>query len=249
MASYETEEEQIEALKKWWKENGISVFGGIAIGFALLFGWRWWQAYDVQQSQMASDAYEHVLMSLEQKQSQQAYNTADKLLAEHSNSAYSIFAALNLVRQDVEDGELDSAHARLQWIIDQNTISELTHIARLRKAQIFISQDKLDEASNLLKNPQAKKFKGSYAELRGDIAMKQKDVNGARSAYSEAVESENLSAQHLKWVQMKLDDLGPAERINAVIPDNFGTPTTAEMVEKVIPVDISELATPQTTTE
>ncbi|MDM8569979.1 tetratricopeptide repeat protein, partial [Thiotrichales bacterium HSG1] len=85
MATYETEEEQVEALKKWWKENGLSVVGGVAIGFALLFGWRWWQAYTEHQSQIASDTYEHILLSLEQKQLEQAHGTASKLLAEHSD--------------------------------------------------------------------------------------------------------------------------------------------------------------------
>ncbi|MDM8564085.1 tetratricopeptide repeat protein [Candidatus Halobeggiatoa sp. HSG11] len=244
MAVYETEEEQVEALKKWWKENGLSVVGGVAIGFALLFGWRWWQAYTEQQSHLASDAYEHILISLEQKQTQRAHNTADKLLAEHSNSAYSIFAALNLARQDVEDGEIETAHARLQWIIDQQSgISELTHIARLRKAKLLISQDKLDDASNLIANIKTEKFKGSYTELRGDIAIKQGKMDVARTAYTEAVKSESLSAQHLDWIQMKLDDLGPVERINAAVPDVLATPTTAELSTE-LPV---ELGTPQTT--
>ena len=240
MAVYETEEEQVEALKKWWKDNGISVIGGVAIGFALLFGWRWWQAYDIQQSQIASDTYEHVLLSLEQKQTQQAHGTADRLLAEHSDSNYAILAALNLARQDVEDGELDAAHARLQWVIAQKgAVSELVHIARLREAQLFISQGKLDEANNLIANIKTKKFKASYAELRGDIAIKQGNMDVARIAYTEAVESEDLSAQHLNWIQIKLDDLGPVKRVEAIIPDALGTPTTVEVK--------SELGTPQTT--
>ena len=250
MAVYETEEEQIEALKKWWKENGLSVFGGIIIGFSLLFGWRWWQAYTEQQSQIASDYYEHVLISIEQKQIQQAHNTADKLLAEHSNSTYSVLAALNLASQDVENDDIETAHARLQWVIEQNnSISELTDIARLRKARLFILQDKLDEANNLISNIKTEKFKASYAELRGDIAMAQDKPDAARGYYTEAIKSEDLSQQHLSWVQIKLDDLGPKELIEAAIPiDVLSTPTTDDLGSKelieAIPLDV--LSTPTT---
>ncbi len=271
MAAYETEEEQIEALKKWWKENGLSVVGGIVIGFALLFGWRWWQAYTEQQSQIASDAYEHILMSIEQQQIQQAYSTTDKLLAEHSDSTYSVLAELNMANQDVESDDIEAAHARLQWVIDQNIdVSEFKHIARLRKARLFMSQGKLDKAINLTANIQTEKFKSSYAELRGDIAIAQGKMAEARIAYSEAVKGEDLSQQHLSWIQMKLDDLGPEKRIEAMVPidalstpttdeivDSLSTPTTAATVDSLgtpstselstIPVEISELATPQTT--
>ncbi len=264
MAVYETEEEQVEALKKWWKENGLSVFGGIIIGFSLLFGWRWWQAYSEQQSQIASDSYEHVLISIEQKQAQQANSTADKLLSEHSNSSYSVLAALNLASQDVESDDLETAHARLQWVMEQdNSILELTHIARLRKARLFMSQDKLTEANNLINNIKTEKFKASYAELRGDIAMEQNKPDVARTHYIEAVNSKDLSQQHLSWVQIKLDDLGPKELIEAAIPidilstpttDELSTPFTSGLDKTTIPMEISisdlattdELSTPIT---
>ncbi len=267
MAVYETEEEQVQALKKWWKENGLSVVGGVVIGFSLLFGWRWWQANTELQSQIASDSYENILISIEQKQTQQAHNTADKLLAEHSDSAYSVLTALNLASQDVESDDIETAHARLQWVMDQKTgISELTHIARLRKARLFMSQDKLTDASDLIANIKTEKFKGSYAELRGDIAMAQDKPGEARTSYTEAVKSKDLSQQHLSWVQMKLDDLGPEELIEAAIPvDSLSTPTTGGLITSTtddlstpitgtvntaviqLETGISDLATPQTT--
>ena len=40
MDVYTSEDEQVEALKKWWKENGKSVIGGVIIGAGLLFGGR-----------------------------------------------------------------------------------------------------------------------------------------------------------------------------------------------------------------
>ena len=37
---YETEEQQVEAIKKWWKANGNTLIIGAVVGLAGLWGWR-----------------------------------------------------------------------------------------------------------------------------------------------------------------------------------------------------------------
>jgi len=64
VAAYDTEEQQIEELKKWWKENGIRVALGVAIGLGLIFGWQQWQSHTEQQAQSASGSYQQVLNAL-----------------------------------------------------------------------------------------------------------------------------------------------------------------------------------------
>ena len=246
MAAYDTEEQQIEELKKWWKENGIRVALGVAIGLGLIFGWQQWQSHTEQQAQSASGSYQQVLNALEDpekkpEQIKQARKIAGKLLSEHSGSPYAILAALSLARQDLEEGELESSHAHLQWVIDQNSrLAELTHIARMRKARLYLSQQKLPKAKSLIKGIEVGQFKGAYAELRGDIAVAEGQLNTARTAYTEALESEDLSGQHSQWVQMKLDDLGveKAARIETSAPlSATGNPSTAEETALTIPLE------------
>ena len=237
MAGYETEEEQVEALKKWWKENGASAVAGIVIGLGLLFGWRWWQDYTVQQAQLASGIYEQVMFALERDKIPQARQVADKLLAEYSTSSYAVLTALNIAHQDLKSGDIDSSHARLQWVIDNSTLSGLAHIARLRKARLFLSQEKVAEANQLIEGIEMSQFKEAYAELRGDIALKQNQAEVARTAYTEALTSKDLSAQHQEWIQMKLDNLGTGTVFEAIAPlSAFAGPTTNSNSE-VIPVD------------
>ena len=38
MAEYMNDDDQVEALKKWWKENGKSIIGGVVLGRALVRG-------------------------------------------------------------------------------------------------------------------------------------------------------------------------------------------------------------------
>ena len=264
MATYETEEEQVEAIKKWLKENGFSVLTGIAVGFALLGGWRWWQDHSAEQAQQASAIYEQMLFSLEKeqtkpaeteptKQTKQPSDFAGKLLSEHSNSPYAVLATLNLARQELEKGDISGSHTRLQWVIDQNnTLPEFTHIARLRKARLFLSQEKRAEAKNLIEGIDAGAFKGAYAELKGDIAVAENQLDIARTAYTEALASEDLSPKHREWVLMKQDDLGPEKkaRIEMNSPlSAIGNPSTTQDQTLTVtePTTEDAIGTPSTT--
>jgi predicted negative regulator of RcsB-dependent stress response len=260
VALYEkSEEEQAEAIKKWWKENGISVLAGVAIGVSLLIGWRWWQDYTELQAQTASMTYENMLSHLQQKKLAQAEEIASLLLKNHSNSSYAVLAQLHLAHQDLTQEDIESSHARLQWVIEQNSsLSQLTHIARLRKAKLFLSQDKINEAKSLIEPiPATGKFQAAYAELRGDIAVAEGQTEVARSAYKEALDTEALSYTHRQWVEMKLNDLGTVQGIQLQAPApvaQMSTPSTATGQSFEIPAaqltdddSLGAMSTPSTT--
>ena len=61
MAELRTEEEQVEALKSWWKENGKSLIMGVVIAVAAVFGWRGWNQYQDDFAANASAMYESIL--------------------------------------------------------------------------------------------------------------------------------------------------------------------------------------------
>ena len=45
MAEFETEDQQLEALRKWWQENGRGVLVGVVLGLGAVGGWRGWVYY------------------------------------------------------------------------------------------------------------------------------------------------------------------------------------------------------------
>ena len=221
MAHYETEQEQLEAIKKWWKDNGSSIFIGILVGVGLLFGWRWYNSHTDQQAQLASNLYENMQTSVSTEDLENADSITAKLLTDHSDSPYAILAALNMARQDITKKDLASAHVRLQWILDQDIkLEELKHIARLHKAKLFLSEQKVAEAKKLITNIDVGKFKASYAELTGDIAIIENETDKARIAYTEALEADSTR----QLVQMKLDNLGNKVQIQAQIPKSIILP-------------------------
>ena len=57
MEIYETEEAQVEALKRWWKENGQSTIIGLVLGITIILGWNFWQEHKKNQAEQASIAF------------------------------------------------------------------------------------------------------------------------------------------------------------------------------------------------
>ena len=224
MADYDhEEEEQIEALEAWWKENGNSVIWGIAIGFAVLFGWRSWQNYQFQQSQVASGLYDAVMIASKQTNPQQADDYTQKILNDYTNTGYAPLASLLKASRQVAAGDLQTAQANLQWVIDNASLPELKYIAQLRMAKLLINNNDFNGATTLLNAVTSPAFQSAVDELRGDMSLAQQKTTDAAAAYDKALQNEQLTQQHRNWLQLKRDNLGlqtgVVEASASLIPD------------------------------
>ncbi len=211
MADYETEEQQVEALKKWWADNGRAVLLGIGLGLALIFGWRAWQGHQLSVAQEASGAYTEVMASLEKNDDGKDFlSKIDALKSDHGGSSYAAMASLAEARYHVEQNNLEGAEAALRWAVDQGAFSELKSIARMRLARVLNAQDKHDDALDVLEKVSSQAYAGQVDEIRGDIFLDKGDAAQALTAYRRAQDSggRTISAQTL---QMKLDDLAEPE--------------------------------------
>jgi predicted negative regulator of RcsB-dependent stress response len=202
------EEEQIEALEAWWKENGNAVIWGIAVGFAMLFGWRSWQNYQFQQSQVASSLYDVVLSASKQPNPAQADENAQKILTDYTNTGYASLTSLLKASRQIEAGQPQPAQASLQWVIDNASLPELKTIAQLRMAKLLINNNDFDGATKLLNSITIAAFQGAVEELRGDLFVAQQKPTEAAAAYDKALKDEALAQQHRQWLQLKRDNLG-----------------------------------------
>lgn len=198
-----SEEEQVEALKKWWKENGKSVVAGVVIGLGGVFGWRWWVDHTQGVAEQASLQFEQLNVRM-QEEGAAATVHAESLIQEYGNTSYALFAALDLAKMKLEAGDSGGARAQYQWVLDTAAEAPIRQIARLRLARVMLDDEDLDGASAVLAKASDDSFRGEVAELKGDIARARGDLETARQAYAQALEN-NVSSSAL--VQMKLDDL------------------------------------------
>ena len=206
MSEHRTDEEQAEALKKWWNENGKFIMAGIVIGIGAIFGWRGYNAHLVQQAEEASVLYEEMLVASRENDSENIAVYANRIIEGYKSSTYATFATLMLAKIAAEAGELEEAETHLKSVLSNNQQEEFGHVARLRLARVLIAADKLDEADKTLSVSKTGDFSARYEELRGDILVKQHKIDEARQAYQKALANSTSGSQPI--LQMKLDDLG-----------------------------------------
>ena len=198
MADHITEEEQIEALKRWWEENGKQTMLAIALIVGGYFGWQAWTDQNVEQASAASLTYQEMIDSLaglnpgetlsEDKQLE-VNSLADKLKTEYSDTQYAVYAALTKAKLAVEGNDLDAAVNELQWAMDNaDEVSEF--IARLRLARVEAARGDLDKALQLVQGVDAGEMRSAFEEAKGDFYLEQGNSAAAYTAYQSAMATE-----------------------------------------------------------
>ncbi len=215
MAIYDTEEEQVEQLKKWWEANSSSVIMGVATAILVVAGWNFWQSHQLEQRSQASAIYQQLLDSASKNDNAAIEKLADQLTMEHGSLAYAHFAALQKAGSKVQQGDLEAAKAILQQQIQNPGSDEIQHVARLRLIQLMLATQQYEAGLQMIAEVDPAKSEGfaaSYDELEGDLYLAMNRLDEARSAYQSAVRSGHATA----LAEFKLSDLGEAALDSAI---------------------------------
>lgn len=210
MEVYRSEEEQVEALKEWWKENGRSMIIGVVLALAAVFGWRTWQDSTRAQAELASAQYQRLLERLDAGEEREVVEIARGIIAEHGATPYAALAALSLAQQAVGQGDLDGAAAHLRWVRENAKVDEVRALAQLRLARILIAQGNIDEALQQLAGLENGSFAGIAAEVKGDAYLAQGRRADALRAYQAALAATADAPARQQQLRMKVDDLADA---------------------------------------
>ena len=211
MVEHLTEEEQVEALKKWWKENGTAIIIGIVVGLGVVIGVRYWFSYQETRAVKASDAYNSFTESVARKDTAATQKLASEMFDKYKGTSYAALAALQMAKQDVTANNLGEAEKQLRWAMANPGHKTIGLVARQRLAEVLVAEGKLDEALTLLDQVKDPTFDPRYALIRGDILRKQGKDEKAREAYQLALTDSTLTGKEREFVEMKLDDLAKAK--------------------------------------
>jgi len=205
VAEYQTDEEQVEAIKKWWQENGKSVIGGVALGLLVVGGGKGWMEWSRINAENASTLYEGFSQSARGDDLPATVQRADELIAEYGKSTYAQFAALEMAKLQYQAGDKEKASQRLQWVVDSASDDGIKQLAQLRLANLLLDMDKLDAADSLAKSVSTGDFLAEFSALTGDIAMAKGDKESARKAWQQALDQ---GAADTTALRMKLGSVG-----------------------------------------
>lgn len=202
MELYDTEEQQVEAIKDWWKENGKAVIFGAVIGLGGLFGWRYYQDSTLASQEAASASYTKVIESLAATGAD-AETQVQSFIDANGKSEYSVLAALQLAKVQVEANQLDDAISQLQWAKESTQDTALLAVIDFRLARLQAAKGDFDSAIAQLANITDAGWTGRVEELKGDILLRKGDKEAAYAAYTEAQQAGDAT----EVLKMKLDDL------------------------------------------
>jgi predicted negative regulator of RcsB-dependent stress response len=205
------EQEQVEALKAWWKENGKWVIGVLVIGLLSFAGTRYWKNYQSGQAAEAAKLYAEVERQVASNDAKRIGDAADALVSRYGSSAYAPRAQLKAAQASLQARDLVHAKVQLQWVIEHASETGLQDTARLKLASVLLDEKKYDEALKQLDAAHPESFTELYADLKGDVLSAQGKVAEARAAYQQAYDKADAKSTYRNLIQLKMDGLGSAK--------------------------------------
>lgn len=215
MAELRTEEEQLQALKAWWQENGKSLVLGVGLAIALVLGWQGWQARQQQQAATASALYQNLTeaaqlqaMSTEDdSQYATAQHLAEQLKTDFADTTYARYAGLLLAAMHVQQKAFVEAQAELDWVLSaSDELDSIKRVATLRKAALMQQQGDAEAALSVVQGLDAGSFEAEKQELLGDLYLSLGQREQARGAYDAALLAAGGEARK-PLLKIKRDDL------------------------------------------
>ena len=203
--AYSIEEEQeINQLKDWWKENGKTIIVAFILGVGGMFGWRYWQAHQAEQIAQASAQYDALIYSAQQDEQAKKANI-EQFVQANSKTTYAVFALLDEAKKATEKQNFAAAEVNLNQALTQSQDEVLTSIVALRLCAVQFQLGQLDNALTTLNQVKGESFNARKAILTGDIQVAKGDKVAAKNSFEQAQQSGSQLEQQM--AKMKLNNL------------------------------------------
>ena len=196
----DSEEEQVDKLKKWWDSNGKQIIAGAVLGLAGIFGWNYYVDYQDSQALNARALY---FSYASDSANVGAY---DKLIKDHPSSSYADQATLLMAKYLFEAENYSLALDALKPLMSREN-SVIASTAALRSASLYLELGQHQEALAVLNMDNANEFSGLFYNLAGDVYLDLGNNEEARNSYALAIENITDNSSLSQLIQIKLDDL------------------------------------------
>lgn len=213
------DEEQLENLKRFWRDYGTPILVGVVLAIAVFVGWRFWHTSRVEQASKAATVFQDMLVAVQRSQ----LNTEDKaantdvqrlgktLKDDYAGTPYALNAGLLLARQAADRNDYKEAEKQLRWVLEQKPGEAERILATTRLARVLAAQKQYDAALALLnEEDDAAGFVPTIEELKGDIYQAQGKIAEARKAYETAALALQERKERRPILELKMSDVGLA---------------------------------------
>ena len=210
------EQEQLDALKSFWKSYGSLITWALIAALAVyagLNGWNWWQR---SQATQAAAMFDELERAAQAGDAQRAGTIFGDLRDRYPRTVYAEQGGLAAARVQFDAGQADAAKASLGWVADNAGEEEYKTVARLRLAGLLLQAKDYDAALKQLDAAKAPTFAALVADRRGDVLLAQGKADEARAAYQSAWKAMDEKVEYRRLIDAKLTALGAAPGAAAV---------------------------------
>ena len=208
------EQEQVDALKAFWKQYGNLITWTITLVLAVFAGWNFWLKHERDQAAQASTMYGELQSAATAGDAKRAGEVLGDMKARAAKTTYTQLGALLASKVQFEKGDTANATANLQWVAD-NGNEENAAVAHIRLAGLLADAKKYDDALKQLALVKPASFASLVADRQGDIQLAQGQRDAAIKAYKAAWDGLPATTEYRLVVEAKLTALGAAPAASA----------------------------------
>jgi predicted negative regulator of RcsB-dependent stress response len=205
------EQEQIDLLKAWWKENGKWFIAAAVVGLFGYAGMHFWKSHEVQQNADAGKLFGEVVKQSFSNDPKRINDAADAVAERFGNTAYAARSQLMAAQVNLQAKDNARAKSQLRWVIDHSSQVGLQDTARMKLASVLLDEKAFDEALKLLDATHPEAFTGLYSDLKGDVLSAQGKTAEAIAAYQIALDKIDAKSNYRNLIQLKLEGLKGAK--------------------------------------
>lgn len=152
MSVYMTEEEQLLAIKKFWKKHQRIITLLLSVIVLVTAGFRYWSWHIEKRDQNASILYEQLMQAFTKNDAPSIQAHSKTLVSDYTHTVYADAAALMLAKGAVDKKDWSQAVDILKKVAEDGQTQALRDVAKYRLTRIFFYQKAYDNALKVIED-------------------------------------------------------------------------------------------------
>ncbi|KTC86724.1 YfgM family protein [Legionella brunensis] len=207
MSVYMTEEEQLEAIKKWWQKNNTIITVLFSVVLLIVAGYKYWTWHQYKVSMQASNAYEHLMVAFSNQDNKSVRSYANELINDYGQTIYADAARLTLAKLYINYDKYAKARESLEYVANNSKMMALKQVAKIRIARLLAAEKAYDKALATLSTVDDATYMPVVNELKGDIYAATGKYQQAINSYKEAITEVRTNGMGNLFLEMKTNEL------------------------------------------
>ncbi|KTD47946.1 transmembrane protein [Legionella quinlivanii] len=207
MSVYMTEEEQLEAIKKWWNRYSTLITIVLSVILLAVSAYKYWNWHVEKVNMQASNAYEHMMVAYSNKDNKSIKSYANDLITNYSETVYADAARMILAKLLTAHNHFGKARTMLEGVASHSKMKALKQVARIRIARLLAAEKNYDKALEELTSVDDAAYMPVINELKGDIFAATGHYQQAITSYKEAITEVRTHGIGNLFLEMKTNEL------------------------------------------